>query len=529
MRCGNSSRPTASPENPVTTVHSTTPVLSPRTGVVLSCAKEMPVPAATAPLPTLDLNYFPQQMRVRKLLMGPLGDWHSGVNRVLFGGQAGGGKSGFLVRLAAELALEFSGSRTLLLRVTEDSAVETFVPRMEQFLPAAIAQFQKGEKRWEFPERHDGRPRSVVRLGYAAKWSDMSQYQSEDFDFILPDEAALLDPDLLDFLVETRLRSAYGHPTKVVMGSNPGGPMHERLFTEYIDDKEPYEIYEERRTSYRHGKEYVDIIRRAFVPADVTHNLALDSMDPGYVVRLDNIRDPVLRARLAGGDWTINSGSAFGNFQRKSHIIQPIPLDPMWVRFGGIDVGFKDPSVALWLCQNPETGRLYAYRELAGTEWDAETLKREIAVNNGTDRVSLWYIDSSSRNRTQTSTKTVYDALSESPNALRLERAQKARSSGWSLLRGLFEPLADGLPALQVFDNCKSTIRAIQKAQYEDGTDDIRPFELDHWLDALRYPISSRAYRSPKTQVQVAQASREQVVRQQAAESWRWNQYRTVR
>ncbi len=100
----------------------------------------------------------------------------------LFGGAAGGGKSHGQLLDALRFAVCYPGSQQLMLRRTMPELERSLVPAALRLYPQCIATYKVSEHRWEFANG------STLEFGYCDAESDVTKYQSAEYDVIRFDE-----------------------------------------------------------------------------------------------------------------------------------------------------------------------------------------------------------------------------------------------------------------------------------------------------------------------------------------------------
>lgn len=271
---------------------------------------------------------------------------------VLYGGQAGGGKTDALVMLGLRRAGN-PNHRGLLVRRTFPQLME-IKDRMRAFYPRVYpgSTFKAGENRWYFPSG------AVLTLGHLQNLGDEYNYQGRDFDQILVDEGTQLEPQQYLYLF-SRCRSPYPDlPPRFRVTANPGGPGHEFIKERFriglLDPRTP--IVEEFA-----APETGEVLRitRAFLPASVYDNPTLIKNDPGYIARLMQLPD-IERRRLLHGEWDAFEGQALNELNRDvhGHRVRVSDLPAEWNIYRCFDWGYAKPFCVLWMAEDWK-GRLW--------------------------------------------------------------------------------------------------------------------------------------------------------------------------
>ena len=206
---------------------------------------------------------------------------------LLYGGQAGGGKSDALLMSALQyVGKEFipegerknTYSALLLRRTYQDLAKPSAImDRCREWLAPFV---EVGEVRWNghtktyiFPSG------ATVGFGYLAHDNHLDQYQGAELQFVGFDELTQFTERQYTYL-HSRLRKLKNSkiPIRMRAGSNPGGRGHEWVKARFVSDKS----------------------NLPFIPSAYTDNLYLDVEQ--YGKQLDKL-DPLTRQQLKYGDW----------------------------------------------------------------------------------------------------------------------------------------------------------------------------------------------------------------------------------
>ena len=314
---------------------------------------------------------------------------------------------------------------------------------------------------------------SRLVLGYCDKERDVLRYQGQEYDIIALDEAT----QLTEFQFSTFkacLRGANSFPKRIYLTCNPGGVGHawvKRLFVDRL---------------FHEGENPDDY---AFIPAGVYDNKVLLEKDPGYVSSLESLPDTLKRAWLEGS-WDVFEGQFFPEFSRGRHVCAPFEIPSNWRRFGGLDYGF-DMLAVLWAAVDPQTGRVYVYREFGRSGLTLTSAAKAVAEFNrqGVDYLAaspdLW-------NRRQDSGLagvTVMSGVAGFPNLI---KADDRRIMGWRNLREYLGERGERGPRLRIFSTCTELIRTLpallhDKHRPEDASSE--PHAVTHFPEALRYAL----------------------------------------
>lgn len=388
----------------------------------------------------------------------------------LFGGAAGGGKSHGQLVDALLFALRYPGSRQLMLRRTMPELERSLVPASLRLYPQAVASYKVSDHRWEFKNG------SVLEFGYCDAESDVTRYQSAEYDVLRFDELTHFTESQFTYLI-SRVRGANSYPKQVKSTTNPGGVGHAWVKARYIDPMPP-----DTPTEFDGGA-------RLFLPAKLSDNPFLRRADRDYEKRL-RLLSPNDRRALLDGVWELDEGRYFSEFSVPLHVVPPHAVPRDWRRYLTIDYGL-DMLAALWIAQSPG-GHSVVYRELYRPNLIISEAAVQILAQEAENEViyarlappDLW-------NRRQETGKSAVELFAES--GLAFEKSDNNRVSGWLALHELLAPRADeqGIlcPRLTIFDTCRNLIRTLPALQHDKrNPSDVSgsPHELTHAPDALR-------------------------------------------
>jgi len=251
----------------------------------------------------------------------------------------------------------------LILRKTyaELSLPGALLDRSREWLTGTGAVWSTQEKTWRFPSG------ATLSFGYLETDADVYRYQSAEFQFIGVDEITEFAEKPVLFLF-SRLRRLEGSdiPLRMRSASNPGGVGHDWVKRRYIDE------------GLAHG--------RIYIPAGLDDNPHLDRA--GYVDSLNRL-DPITRARLLAGDWSVRD--AGGLFRREwFKVLDVRPAGYTWVRYWDLAATAEghgtDPdwTVGALVGRSPE-GRFCVadIRRIRGSPQAVESLVKQTAAIDG--------------------------------------------------------------------------------------------------------------------------------------------------
>lgn len=209
------------------------------------------------------------------------------VYEAFYGGAAGGGKSEALLMAAAQYVEVPNYSAIIFRRTFPDlSQPGAIMDRSKEWWANTPAKWNEDQKAWRFPSG------AVIKFGHLEHHSALKNYMGAEYQFIGFDEATQFPYELYNYLF-SRLRRRRGLevPLRYRAASNPGGIGHEWVKQRFLIEG--------------------DDNGRVFVPASISDNPSLDEYE--YRRALSEL-DPVTRAQLLEGDWSVTGTGA--NFKR---------------------------------------------------------------------------------------------------------------------------------------------------------------------------------------------------------------------
>ena len=285
---------------------------------------------------------------------------------VLFGGAAGGGKSDAML-MAALMYVDVPGYSALILRRTYPQLSQEggLIPRSHEWLSGTDAKWSERDKAWTFPSG------AVVAFGHMAYETTKYDYQSGEYQFIGFEELTQFTETQYRYMhSRTRRLMESTVPIRMRATSNPGGIGHEWVRAHFVD---------------------ADITPdKGFVPSGLDDNPSLDRET--YERSLANL-DPITRAQLLRGDWTVRA--AGGMFRREWFtLVEAAPFGPR-VRYWDLAATEakpgKDPDWTVGALLAYVDGRTYIcdMRRARLDPGGVERLVRSTAESDGVE-VPVW-------------------------------------------------------------------------------------------------------------------------------------------
>ena len=357
-----------------------------------------------------------------------------------------------------------------MLRRTMPELERSLIPASLRLYPQSIASYKVSEHLWQFANG------SLLEFGYCDAESDVTKYQSAEYDVIRFDELTHFTESQFTYLL-SRVRGTNGFPKQVKSTTNPGGVGHQWVKARYIDPAPPDTVAE-----YDGGT-------RIFLPARLSDNPFLQRADKDYEKRL-RLLSPHDRKALLDGVWELDEGRYFSEFSTELHVTPPYAIPRHWRRYLTIDYGL-DMLAALWIAQSPD-GYSVVYRELyrPGLIISEAAAAIQSCEPSG-ERIDCRLAPPDLWNRQQETGKSAVELFADC--GLDFDKSSNERVAGWLALHELLAPRKDerGMvrPKLTIFDTCRNLIRTLPALQHDArNPSDVAntPHELTHAPDALR-------------------------------------------
>ena len=415
---------------------------------------------------------------------------------VLYGGSAGGGKSYSLVADPVRY-LNNPNARMLIVRRSTEELRE-LISVSKQLYPKAVPgiKFMERDKTWVAPSG------ATLWMSYLDRDDDVMRYQGQAFNWIGFDELTQWPTPYPWNYMRSRLRTtrASGLPLYMRATSNPGGPGHQWVKKTFIDPNTPNEAFwatdadsgETICWPKGHSREGEPLFKRRFIPATLFDNpyLADDGMYEANLLSLPEHQ----RRQLLEGDWDINEGAAFPEFNRREHVIDPYDIPNSWVKFRACDYGYGSHTGVVWFTVTPSE-QLVVYREMYVSKVTATDLADMILEAEEGERIRYGVLDSSLwHNRGDTGPSLAEQMVMKGCRWRPSDRSRGSRVAGKNEIhRRLQVDEFTEEPRLVFFNNCINTISQLPALPLDkNNPEDVDTNAEDHLYDALRYGVMTR-------------------------------------
>lgn len=404
-----------------------------------------------------------------------------------YGGARGGGKSFSARWKVILLAFRYAGIQILLLRRTLPELRENHLIPLQKILHTNdkdkrthLAEYKEVTKEFLFPNG------ARIRLGYCDTENDVLQYQGQQFDVIVMEEATHFTEFQFQALTESNRPSGLMEEAfrpRMYFTCNPGGVGHLWVKRLFIDRE------------YRNSEKPEDY---TFVPSLVYENAWLMENDPDYVRTLENLPEARRKAMLYG-KWDVFDGQFFDEFNESVQVISPEALPPSFRLYRVFDYGL-DMFAAYHIIVLPDgTKRVIneIYEKNLIVSEAAKTLKeRTRTLGFSESDVALTLAPSDLWNTNSQTGKSTAEMFSD--YGVYLTKVDRNREAGWLAVKELLRPyeikdMYTGNPIkvsnLRIYSVCKNLIRCIPLLQYDEKKQNdcaTEPHEITHAPDALR-------------------------------------------
>ena len=429
---------------------------------------------------------------------GPQTEFLSSNEReVLYGGSAGGGKS-YAMLADPVRYLNNPQFRGLLIRRTTEELRE-LISVSKQLYPEAIPniRFMERDKTWVAPSG------ATLWLSYLDRDDDVTRYQGQAFSWIGFDELTQwASPYPFDYM-RSRLRTAKGSGLELYQRAttNPGGAGHQWVKKMFIDpaphgkafwatDIETGQILTMPKGHSREGE---PLFKRRFIPATLFDNpyLAEDGMYEANLLSLPEYQ----RKQLLEGNWDVNEGAAFPEWNRQVHVVEPYSIPNSWSKFRACDYGYGSHTGVVWIAVAPSE-QLVVYRELYVSKvlaTDLADMVLEAEADDGTIRYgvldsSLWH------KRGDTGPSLAEQMIVRGCRWRPSDRSRGSRVAGKNAIhRRLQIDEFTEEPRIVFFNTCTNIISQLPALPLDkNNSEDVDTNSEDHLYDALRYGVMTR-------------------------------------
>jgi phage terminase large subunit len=410
-----------------------------------------------------------------------------------YGGAAYGGKSYGLLLLAYVAAELWPGVQIAYFRRTypELTGPGASIPKSYDVFKG-VAQDKDGGKEWHWKNG------STLYFRHCQFEQTVYDYQSQQIDIFMPDEATHFSWYMMDYLL-TRNRASGdvkvpGFKPFAVMPTNPGNIGHAWYSKLFDVEKQQGEHEQPKQAINQNGKPS----NVYFIPAFVDDNQIGVAADPTYKERLGQRSAEIARA-LEKGDWKIFAGQAFPTWTRERIACPAFEIPSHWARWRAMDYGFVHPMAMGWATIDPDIGRLYIYRAL---KKDGQNDTQQAALMNDWtppyEKINVTYASpdmwAKSAKKSGPKVQTSVDEFKEA--GIILTRADDDRVNGVNKIHRLLKDGPDGKPMIQVFEQYYDVFEIMETLVRNDtqmgkNPEDVKKVVGDDPFDMLKYLMTN--------------------------------------
>ena len=413
---------------------------------------------------------------------GPQTDFLASSEReVFYGGARGGGKS-YAMLVDPLRYCHKEHHRALLLRRTMPE-LRDLITHSQRLYGRAFpgAKWREQEKEWRFPSG------AKIEFGYAENMTDALRYQGQSYTWIGIDELPQYpSPDIYNFL-RSSLRSVDKDiPVYLRATGNPGNIGSQWVREMFVEPAEPNTAFNVG-VDTPNGKKY---ITRRFIPAKLQDNPYLMQTDDYYIM-LASLPE-VQRKQFLDGDWDAYDDSAFPEFSKVTHVVEPFEIPKGWYKFRAADWGYSSPACVLWFAVD-YNNNLWLYRELYVQKITADIFARKVLELEHQDYINYGVLDSSTWAKRGDVGPSIAETMIRNGCRWRpSDRSPKSRINGKLEIHKRLM-ITDKEPGIRVFKTCKNLVRTLSTLPLDkNNQEDVDTHAEDHAYDALRYGCMSR-------------------------------------
>lgn len=252
----------------------------------------------------------------------------------------------------------------------ERKRLQEIIDRTREIYPKILgpkAQWHETELRWKFPKG------GSQHFGYAEHEKDVENYKSFEFNEIEFDELTEFTEHQYRFMLSRNRSKSVDLPLRIRAGTNPGGEGEAWVFRRFIENREPYKVYQHKVNVEGMGDLFLS---RQFIPSTIFDNPDVKNREE-YIAGLADL-DPETREAVLYGRW----GKFRGQFFPKAP--KPVPPGYKTEEYGDfyvvrcMDYGWGDPTCVLWLVVYPKVKIVEIAHELYGPQMGVDSIAQMV-------------------------------------------------------------------------------------------------------------------------------------------------------
>lgn len=381
------------------------------------------------------------------------------------GGARGPGKSHLSMAQLMDDCMRVPGLKALFLRKTKMSASESLDDLVRRVFGNIEYSYAPSLGKIEFPNG------SRILIGGYQNENDIEKYIGIEYDVVVIEEASQIGEDKIVKFRGSVRTSKSNWRTRIYLTTNPGGIGHS-WFKKYLVG----------------GRDFIGG-KTAFFPSTYRDNpfLAKD-----YIDYLEAIPGQLGKA-WRDGDFDVFAGQAFPQFSYAKHVVTPFAIPENWFVWRGIDEGYTAAWCCLWAARDPDTRKIYIYREAYAKQLTIRQQAERInEMTQEWEHIALTYADPAMW--TQKNMEGVISSSADEyrTNGVPLTKADNKRIAGKRKVDGLLATQPDGLAGIMIFNNCTNLIEQLENLPVDaNNPEDVDTGAEDHAYDATRYLLSN--------------------------------------
>lgn len=392
-------------------------------------------------------------------------DTHNGPEWIALGGKRGPGKSHtIMAQVGLDDCQRIARLKFLFLRKIQKSASESLEDLIFRIFRYTPHEFISG--RLQFPNG------SRVLIGGYKDEKDIDKYLGIEYDGIVIEEAAQISEGKKDSIRGSLRTSKTDWRPRIYLSTNASGiglNWFKKMFVL------PWRERREQETRFFD----VSGIDNPFI-------------NPEYNAWLETLKGPLGKA-WRDGDWDAFAGMSFPMWDYERHVIEPFDIPDTWIRWRAIDWGSAAPFCCLWFTRDPDTRRIYVYRE--AYQAGLTTAKQIGLINDMTppsEKIAFTFADPAMWAKQNRNDEVYSTAQEYKDGGIELTRADNDRINGKRKMDNALSIALDGEPGMQYFNHCVHIIDQLSSlARDEKNPEDVDTTQEDHAYDTNRYGLTN--------------------------------------
>ena len=311
----------------------------------------------------------------------------------------------------------------------------------------------------------------IVIGGYKDE-KDIDKYLGIEYDGIVVEECTQIIENKINALRGSLRTSKPNWRPRIYLTTNADGPglaWFKRRFVQPARDKT------QKETRFH----------------DVT-NVINPFINEEYETWLQSLTGALAKA-WRDGDWDAFAGMAFPEWNRDLHVVRSFEIPNHWMKWRATDWGNAAPWCTLWFTKDPDTRRVYVYREAyqAGLT-DKAQARRILDLTQPGEVISVHYADPALWEKKNRKDEVYTTADEYKDEGVVLTKATNDRVAGKRKVNNILAIMPDGLPGVQIFENCVHLIDQMGSLPSDkNNPEDVDTDSEDHAYDTFRYGLTN--------------------------------------